>query len=101
MRIQLHGYSYGIENVEKHNISVSRLTNEKLHLLEIRLNIDNDEVQNFKKLFNDCNNGDLVIIDQDPEIDKVRFVVVLLVIWWIIILLLLNLRNATINLSIQ
>ena len=53
MRIQLHGYSYGIENVEKHNISVSRLTNEKLHLLEIRLNIDNDEVQNFKKLFND------------------------------------------------
>ena len=26
MRIQLHGYSYGIENVEKHNISVSRLT---------------------------------------------------------------------------
>mgnify|MGYP000249437609 CR=1 FL=1 len=73
MRIQLHGYSYGIENVEKHNISVSRLTNEKLHLLEIRLNIDNDEVQNFKKLFNDCNNGDLVIIDQDPEIDNHRF----------------------------
>lgn len=73
MRIQLHGYSYGIENVEKHNISVSRLTNEKLHFIEIRLNIDNDEVQNFKKLFNECNNGDLVIIDQDPEIDNHRF----------------------------
>lgn len=73
MEIQFGNLIYNTDTIDNHKVSYSRLTLEQLHSFDAKLLVDNDDVEEFKELFEEYKDGGILISDQEYEMDHSRF----------------------------
>lgn len=73
MEIRFGDWTFDVEKVDKSEVSYSRLTLEQLHFFEVKLNVDNDEVNEFERLFEEYKAGEVLISDEELELTNGKF----------------------------
>lgn len=73
MEIRFGDWTFDVEKIDKSEMSYSRLTLEQLHFFEVRLNVDNDEVNEFERLFEEYKAGEVLISDEELELTNCKF----------------------------
>lgn len=73
MEIRFGDWTFEINKVDKSEVSYSRLTLEQLHLFEVKLNVENDEVNKFERLFEEYKAGEVLISDEKFSLTNCKF----------------------------